>query len=155
MDPGEIRSIVRGFLDLVKHDPSDGSELESQLCLLLDRLALAQNFVIFEFDEKDYPDPPEIDYSDLVAQISHLFRDYGYYNVPEYVTEKVGESGCVVGDAIDDLADITRDLANVEWCWSNTSEADALWHFQNSYRTHWREHLRRLQIYLHSRELGI
>jgi hypothetical protein len=36
----------------------------------------------------------------------------------------------------------------VLWRWENTSQSDALWHLEFSYRTHWRAHLRGVQWYL-------
>jgi hypothetical protein len=79
------------------------------------------------------------------------FPDFGFYNLPEWVTKEIAQSKCVVADAIDDILDIGNDLLDVEWRWANTSEADALWHFQTSYSSHWQAHLRGLQLYILSR----
>lgn len=153
MNRNEIRAAVREFLDLLESDTGSVEHAESALVGLLDRLALAQSYVSFEFDEEDYPDPPTQSYDELRALVSKRFPNYGYYNVADPITSDIGDGGCLVGDAIDDLADIARDLYDVEWCWSNTSEADALFHLENDYRHHWRRHLRSLQLYLDALEL--
>ena len=58
----------------------------------------------------------------------------------------------VVGDALDDVADIAHDLKEVLGRWESTSEADAIWYLRMGFETHWGKHLRSLQLYLHARE---
>ena len=148
MNRAEIRAAVREYLDLIETGASSVSESERRLSALLDQLAVAMHHVVFQFDDGEYPDAPRRDQSALRATISMRFPRYGYYNVPESVTEKIGEASCGVGDAIDDILDIANDLDEFEWCCANTSEDDALWHLQQSFETHWRAHLRGLQLYL-------
>lgn len=153
MTPSEIRNAIRDFLNLVESTDGTTEDAESRLVPLLDRLALAQSFVSFTFDETDYPDSPDQSYDDLRKLVSRRFPNYGYYNVANPITSDIGEAGAIVADAIDDLADIARDLYDVEWYWANTSEANALFHLQQSYQTHWRRHLREFQVYLDALEL--
>ncbi|HNP36027.1 MAG TPA: DUF5063 domain-containing protein [Woeseiaceae bacterium] len=153
MKPPEIRNAIRDYLNLVESTDGSTEDAESRLVPVLDRLALAQSFVSFTFDETDYPDSPDQNYDDLRKLVSKRFPNYGYYNVADPITSNIGEAGASVGDAIDDLADIARDLYDVEWYWANTSEANALFHLQQSYRTHWRRHLREFQVYLDALEL--
>jgi Domain of unknown function (DUF5063) len=153
MDNDEIKKAIRNFLELVENDDISVEEAEERLPALLDRLALAQAYASFTFDETDYPDSPRRNYDELRALISRRFPNYGYYNVAENITTEIGNAGTLVGDAIDDLADIAGDLYKVEWCWSNTSEADALFHFEYDFKYHWRQHLRGLQLYLDALEL--
>ena len=77
------------------------------------------------------------------------FPNLGPYNVAQYTTTQLGESGCIIGDAVEDLADIALDLLEVEWRWEHNSEDDAMWSLKNSFLHHWGEHLRCLQLYLH------
>jgi hypothetical protein len=154
MDRAEIRKVVREYLDLIEAGAESVSENERQLGILLDRLPVAMHSVTFEFDDANYPEAPRRDQAALRSTISTRFPRYGYYNVPETVTQKIGEASCIVGDAIDDILDIANDLSQVEWCWRNTSEDDALWHLRQSFETHWREHLRGLQLYLNCLESG-
>lgn len=55
----------------------------------------------------------------------------------------------MIGDAINDAADIASDLSNAIWRWKHTSEADALWHLELDYRTHWGRHLNDLRWYVY------
>jgi hypothetical protein len=110
MDRKEIRTAIRDFLGLLESDDLSVEQAEERLPTLLDRLALAQSYVSFTYDETDYPDPPDQSYDDLRALVSKRFPDYSYYNVAEPITTDIGEAGTIVGDAIDDLADIARDL---------------------------------------------
>ncbi|MEO0376239.1 MAG: DUF5063 domain-containing protein [Cyanobacteria bacterium P01_A01_bin.17] len=151
----DIRGAVQDFVRLIEEGAGAVSENEACLPLLLDRLAFNQHYVINTFDEIHYPDPPERDHAVLYvlyALICDRFPNYGYYNVPASITGRIGDSDCIVGDAIDDLLDIYCELVDVGWRWSHTSESDALWHLQFSFRSHWRGHLRGIQFYLDALE---
>lgn len=151
MKPHDIRACVREYLELIENDSRSPQECKDLLPMLLDKLAYAQHFGNVIFDDREYPDPPRTDYGAVRQIISRRFPDYGFYNLPESVLEKIGQSEMVIGDAIDDITDIASDLMDVEWRWNNTSEMDALWNFHNSYLIHWNRHLRELQLYLMDR----
>jgi len=150
MSDRAIELLVRDYLALIREGLPTRARNESELSRLLDDLAARQHDVTVAFDDGDDPDPPDWPYAERRALAQERFPGYGYYNLVSPVAEKVGEAEVVVGDAIDDIADIAGDLAVVEWCWSHTTRADALWNFEFSYRTHWGQHLRALQLYLHS-----
>ncbi len=154
MDGNKIRTAIRDFLGLLENGGLSVEQAEEKLPALLDHLAFAQSFVSFTYDDAEYPDSPAQNYDTLRATVTKRFPNYGYYNIAEKITTDIGDSGTLVGDAIDDLADIARDLYKVEWYWSNTSEANALFHFGNDFRHHWRQHLRGLQLYLDALELA-
>jgi hypothetical protein len=145
----EIRRVIREFLALV--DGSPGLEAEARLPLLLDRLAVATQSAGRGSCEEDHADPPPRDQRALRALVCEHFPHYGYYNVAESLEDDMGEARCVIGDAIDDLVDITAALEDVEWRWSNNGAEDALWHLRFGFRHHWGRHLRELQVYLHER----
>jgi hypothetical protein len=145
----EWRLIVEHFLSFVLE--IDGAEpaAESKLEFLLGQLALGRHDGSFEGDATAYPDPPEQSYKELYAIIGERFPTLGLYNMPGPKNEfGVSEGG--VGDAVDDLTDIVKDLVDVAWRFENTSVADAMWHFAWGYRNHWGEHLRDLQRFLYS-----
>jgi hypothetical protein len=81
---------------------------------------------------------------------SARFPFLGYYNLPENITHQIGETSWLVGDAIDDLADILGDLQKVLWCYEKNYSNDALWHFSFGYRSHWVYHDENLLWYLHA-----
>lgn len=147
-----IRILTEEFLNLVREGCESQEQNEATLDRLLDELALARHDVSFKFDPTEYPDAPDWPYEERRALVSERFPNYGMYNVVLSLTEQVGRSEPAVGDAIDDIADIAGDLAEVAWAWEHTSEANALWYFENSFTTHMGEHLRHLQLYLYSRE---
>ena len=148
MNRDEIKQTVEDFLFLIEKGCGSAEENEAKLKLLLDKLALAQHFATCRFDKKNYADAPQSAYEDLRKLVTTQFPNYGHYNVAEDVTQKIGESIAIVGDAIDDIADIAGDLYETKWRWNNNSPEDGLWHFKNNFEMHWGEHLRELQIYL-------
>jgi len=148
MDGEEIKGLIDSFLFLVREGGPTPESNEVVLAALLDRLALASHSLDTGVDETDYPDPPGWPYEDRRKIISSRFPRYGYYNLALPVSESIGEAEVVVGDAIDDLADIAGDLEEATWRWQNTSPRDALWHLGESYRHHGGKHLRGLQWYL-------
>lgn len=98
---------------------------------------------------------PAIDsYETVRKRVSTRFPRLGFYNLASEVESKVGESDCMVGDAIDDITDIYRDLSEAEWTWQNSTEQEAIWALKFSFDTHWERHLRELQICLLARRSG-
>lgn len=121
---------------------------KKELAKHLDQLSYASHFLTYTFDEKEYPEFEGEDVAITRQRIEKAFPEFGLYNVPEHIDEKFGESGTMVGDSIDDILDIYQDLKEVLWCWENTSVDNAIWTFENSFCTHWEQHLRELQIYV-------
>ena len=150
MTRSEVLEAVRGFFSILERSMSP-EDREAALRAALDRLALAYHFAAAPSDDGDYPDPPAAEYGVLRARIGPLFPELGPYNAAREIAERVGDSEVVVGDAIDDIVDIARELHEVVQRWETTSEADALWHFRFGFTSHWGKHLRSLQLYLHER----
>ena len=154
MTRADIYQAIDEFLQLIEQGKPSVEENEEALPKLLDQLALAYHFAEPDFDDSDYPDPPGDDYDALYQMTGKRFPNYGYYHTCEFDElnyEAINHAELLIGDAIDDLADITRDLREIRWRWNNTSEADALWYFRFMFQSHWGEHLRGLQLYLYSR----
>lgn len=147
----DIEKTIREFVDYVGNQESSTEEDLGKLIELLDKLAYPAYFADYSFDETDYPDAPSKEYQKIRDKIEKRFPSLGFYNVPENISDNLENTGIMVSDAFDDLSDIIGDLYEVIWCFENTSRDDALWHFQNSYTTHWGRHLRELQLYLHDR----
>lgn len=143
-----IETEINNFLDLILGHNSKLEDL-NELIFALDRLAISSHKIEYKFDETDYPDNSSFDLSAIRKKVDKRFPDLGSYNIAIDVCEKIGESEIATGDAIDDLTDITLDLLRVRWRFENTSNNDALWHFELSFRSHWGRHLRDLQLYLH------
>lgn len=118
------------------------------LARCLDELALSYHDTpVGEPHENDDQPPAEIDAT--YADIGSRFSGFGYYGTVFGidVTEEA-----VVGDAIDDILDITNDLKEVLWRFERFGADDANWYFRMLYQMHWGEHLRGLANYLYWRQ---
>jgi hypothetical protein len=151
MERKEIFETVREFFTFLQ---SPNVEPEPHLTLralvgILDKLAFAYHHVSFEFDENG-GDPPVHDnqmYSRFREIAGQKFPSLSSYREVDPLELEATEA--MMGDALDDLADIACDLQDVLWCLENTTEEDALWHFQFGYESHWGRHMRYLQTYLY------
>ncbi|WP_335977352.1 DUF5063 domain-containing protein [Gaetbulibacter jejuensis] len=95
----------------------------------------------FEFDETDYEDEPDFDYKEILENVKANFPDFGWYSSVLDSNKMEPNVQIGIGDELDDLTDIIKDLLAVKWRMENTSENDALWHFEFSMRTHSEQHL--------------
>jgi len=150
MSASGIRAILQGFVSYVTEP---GVKDDAELLRFCDQIACAIHDVHFESDNRDHPEAPTDDYGERRKTISGLFPHYGYYCLSTGRTHGF-EKNDPVGDAIDDLADLSRDFEEVLWRFEHTSSDDALWYFQFMYGLHWGEHLRSLQLYLFRRIAG-
>jgi len=148
MSREQIKQTIDEFLSLVEKGCGSAEENGAKLELLLDKLALAQHFVTYEFDEKEHSDAPQMKCEDLRKLVISRFSNLGSYDVIEDVTQNTGEGKVNVGDAIDDITDIAKDLFKAQWFWENVSPDRGLWYFEFSFVSHWSWHLRGLQAYL-------
>lgn len=105
----------------------------------------------FEFDEKDYPEEPDFDYKEIRQNLSKNFPEFGLYHVAHdcHIIDK--DADLVIGDALDDLTDIIKDLLTVKWKYENTSIDDARWEFDFSMKNHSEMHLVSFLKYLKDR----
>jgi hypothetical protein len=87
----------------------------------------------------------------LHQQAAARFPDYGLYPVSD--PNASPEDAAMMGDAIDDLADLTLDMREVVWLAEHVGLDDAHWSFRLHY-FHWGRHARELALYLHSRQFG-
>ncbi|WP_143884515.1 DUF5063 domain-containing protein [Chryseobacterium binzhouense] len=74
------------------------------------------------------------------------FTDFGLYkkNINK-LNETLDER---IGDAIDDLTDIIKDLLQIKWRIENNSLADGLWYFQFIFYNHTQQHILDLLNYM-------
>jgi hypothetical protein len=146
MDDTLTIELCRRFLRLVNEgDPP--SDLE--LIRALDELALAYHDTPEGNPSGSRRKPTRSDYQQRWQSLGDRFPDLGYYAISD-PKETVAEEG-LVGDAIDDLADISIDLGEVIWRFENLGADDAHWHFRMLYEIHWGRHLRELAFYLHAK----
>ncbi|HEU0077378.1 MAG TPA: hypothetical protein VFQ76_06995 [Longimicrobiaceae bacterium] len=151
----ELRDVVRRFSSLIQHGTGSAGEDERQLAVLCDRLALAAQARRERADAGGSGEAPGPDRQRTRMLAAARFPRLGHYNTVAHTSVAVGAGDAVVGDAIDDVADIADELAEVAWHLENTGEADALRHFVDGYDHHWGAHLRRLQLYLYCVDRGL
>ncbi len=97
--------------------------------------------VEFEFDKTDYEDEPDFDYKRILENVKANFPDFRWYSSVLDSNKMEPNMEIAIGDELDDLTDIIKDLLAVKWRMENTSENDAFWHFEFSMRTHAVQHL--------------
>ncbi|TXE13815.1 DUF5063 domain-containing protein [Seonamhaeicola algicola] len=108
--------------------------------------------VEFELDETDYDDSPEFNYNEIKENVKSNFTDLDWYSTVLDLNKMEPYVEIGIGDSIDDLSDIIKDLLVVKWKMENTSEMDALWEFNFSMKTHSEQHLIDLLKYLNEKE---
>ena len=108
--------------------------------------------VEFEFDESDYDEEPDFDYDEIRQNVKSNFPDFDWYSMVMDLNRLEPNVEIGIGDALDDLTDIIKDLLAVKWKMDNTSEMDALWEFELSMRTHSEQHLIDLIKYIKEKE---
>lgn len=151
MNIEDIRTAVAEFLDLIEHGTESLAESEAGLDLLLDHLALARHYCEGDADG-DARDAPTADQTALRDRVCAQFPRFGFYNIPDDVTDQIAEASCIVGDAIEDIVEIAADVQGVAWHLDNDQAEHGQWLFRWGFDAHWGLHLRQLQVYM--QELG-
>ncbi len=106
----------------------------------------------FEFDETDYEEEPDFDYNEIKENVKSNFPSFGWYSMVLDLNKMQPDVEIGIGDALDDLTDIIKDLLVVKWKMNNTSKMDALWEFEFSMRTHSEKHLIDLLKFIKEKE---
>lgn len=102
-----------------------------------------------KFDKKAKLDCPNIDYDLIKKRVENNFKDFGYYNVVFNGIENLENPETLIGDSIDDLTDIIKDLIEAKWYFENSSLKDAIWHIKFKFESHTRHHILGLLKYMH------
>lgn len=143
----DIWEAIRQLIQVVEEGVGSTKENEKAVVYLLDVIALNMHSIKSEGDI-EYGKIPESDTSAIQKLAGFRFPNWGYYNLPDDVTENIASTKIIVGDAIDDILDIVCDLKEVMWLYENEGEQKALFLLRESYDIHWQQHLRDLQFYL-------
>jgi hypothetical protein len=137
---------ARKFLSVVWNGPAP---TDAALAAALDRLVAVYHDTPDADSSDTELDPPEQDGTALYKEVAARFPDYGLYPISD-PTASV-EDAAMMGDAIDDLADLTLDMREVVWLAENVGVDDAHWSFRLHF-FHWGRHARELGLYLHARQ---
>ncbi len=87
-------------------------------------------------------------YEELRAIISINFPQFGYYNNTLDISDKIGETEFTVGDAIDDLTDIT---IIIKEALSFSKEKDTIGHLKLNFEFHTKSHIINLLRFINSK----
>jgi hypothetical protein len=145
---GIAASIAHEFLAVVWDGDPPAHEV---LLQALDRLLARSHEVSFADCADAEDEPPTIDGPALYHSVALRFPDLGMYPVADPLASV--EDDKMLADAVDDLADITKDLREVGWRDEHLGADAAAWCFRLLY-FHWARHARELGLYLHARQFG-
>lgn len=143
-----ISSAIEAYLSLIDGQPKTGPTDLRKLALALDRLVGEYNLTEDLEPTDSEVEPPENSWTELYNRAAMSFPGLGYYPCADPTDEPEADS--FVGDAIDDLADIARDLLDVIWYFDQGRIEDGIWQFRFDYQVHWGMHLHKLRVVLHS-----
>lgn len=150
----QMMALAKEWLSFVDApDPASEDDL-LQLEAILDKLSVTRYELgsILDLEFQDGPtDPPRGDNGELRTRLSKRFPMLGFYHIPETVTTDFSRTGVHLGDAIDDILDITNELSDVVWLLEQERPREACWDFAFGYDHHWRYHARCLLWYLEMR----
>lgn len=147
----QLIEAIKSYLNVINDLTDDESEAIERLISSLDHLAFIARNISFQFNDREYPEPPEIDYSEIRQAVQSRFPSLGFYNIAGNISDNVGDSEMHTGDSIDDISDIAKDMKDILWYFDNTSTDNALFYFDMGFKSHWGRQLRELQLYLHDR----
>lgn len=150
MDTSPAIEAARRFLAVAWEGPVPD---DAALTAALDRLLAAYHDAPEGGVSHGAPDARDGDGDDAAFRrtLGERFPDYGFYPVADPMEEP--RAAASVGDAIDDLGDIIRDMREVVWLADNVGADDAHWLLRLLF-FHWGTHARDLLRYLHGRQVG-
>ena len=122
--------------------------MDGALLAALDRLVAAYHETPEAHPSDKDVEAPRQDGTSLAKEVAARFPDYGFYPVAD--PTKPLEGAAMMGDAIDDLADLTLEMREVVWHAEHAGVDDAHWHFRLLFFD-WGSHARELSLYLHAR----
>jgi hypothetical protein len=102
----------------------------------------------YDFDEAKYPDFDRSGLPEIRQNIETNFKEFGYYKTLLDIEDIDNDNDNAIGDAIDDLTDITFDLLEIKWRIENNSLNDGLWYFQLIFYSHTQQHILDLLNYM-------
>lgn len=121
---------------------------DMELLAALDRLIAAYHDTPDAFPSHTDIEAPREDGGTLYKALAGRFPDYGFY--PLAAPRARPDEAAAMGDAIDDLADLTLHMREVLWLAEHQGIDDAHWSFRLHF-FHWGPHARELALYLHAR----
>jgi hypothetical protein len=99
---------------------------------------LYKSFLLAEetFTNQVFPDPPETSVEEMKEKIKKNFPSWGYYNQILNPVDQLGRPDFGMGDAVDDLAELIKELKGLKWRFEHNCIKDSLWHFRFIFDNH-------------------
>lgn len=94
-----------------------------------------------ECDDIDYPSFDNSQLPNIRQNIESNFKNFGFYKVAININDIYDTDECTLGDAIDDLVDVTLDLLEIKRRIENNSLNDGLWYFKFILQAHTKQHI--------------
>ena len=98
-----LKKTIDDFLNLIDEGAESLQQTESLLRIYLDRIALASSEMEVPFDDSDYLGGSSENEEDLRKLICSRFPNYGFYNIPGFISKEIANTDIDVGDGIDDI----------------------------------------------------
>ena len=105
-----------------------------------------------KFDEKDYEEFDSQKFPNIRHNVESNFENFGFYKTILDINNFENHQEDAIGDAVDDLTDIIKDLLEVKWRIENNSLEDGLWFFNFIFRSHTQQHILDLLNYIKQKE---
>jgi hypothetical protein len=102
----------------------------------------------YEYDETKYADFDKTQFPNIRQNIQSNFKEFGFYKTVLDINDIDTKTDIGLGDAIDDLSDITLDLLEIKWRVINNSLNDGLWFFEIIFPFHTQQHILDLVNYM-------
>ena len=136
-----LKTLITQLTEFGINPNVDSNDKIQDLRILLIGIYLEYLNVKPEFDVSDYDEEPDFDYNEIKGNVKSNFPDFDWYSMVLDSNKMEPNVKIGIGDELDDLTDIIKDLLEVKWRLENTSEKDATWHFELLMRTHSEQHL--------------
>jgi hypothetical protein len=130
--------------EIVKYGLNPNLDIANKEILLEKHLVKIYSLYFEILNENNNIDYPSFDKSQLPnirQNIESNFKNFGFYKAVTNINDIYNMDECVLGDAIDDLVDITLDLLQVKWRIENNSLNNGLWYFKFIFQAHTQQHI--------------
>lgn len=149
-----MTELIPTIIEIVKYglEPNlTTTDKEKELEIDLVKIYSLYFDIEFKFDETNYPDLDKNEYADIRQNVTSNFKDFGFYKTVSDIEVIDNLNDNTIGDALDDLTDIIRDLLEIKWRIENNSLADGLWFFELTFYSHTQQHILDLLKYMKQR----
>lgn len=147
----ELSPIINGIIKYGLDSNVKVVDKEGDLEELLVKLYSLYFTIEDRSDPNDYPEVTTVKSERVIQNVQSNFKDFGFYHVvidPHVITYPENNA---LGDAVDDLSDIIRDLLEVAARAEHNSEDDAIMYFKVMFHGHTKDHVIGLLGYLENK----